>query len=211
MEGFEKQTSLGRICFKSSHFNNSQNASKDFQKSILQHQLNFSFEILIPLEEVNEKSEVKQEGKDEKRRFQSFFDGIRSMHLDNAHQFLCRARLSTLIEKKFLDNYVRRGSFCALSLTEIDHSNSFAIVPEGKLLIRLDKLTYEKFGIDGKKLGFDSSRFQITIDLKQKSFEPGKKNYDRLALCLQKLQPITFICCWEPPTSESELFFFFWD
>ena len=48
-----------------------------------------------------------------------------------------------------------QGKFYALShLSRIDHGNSFAVLPTGKMYLSLDKDTYEQMGLVGSSSTF---------------------------------------------------------
>lgn len=123
------------------------------------------------------------------------------------------------------DEAKNEEGFYALSIGDrIDQHNACCILPTGKMILSVDKDTYEQLGLTGKKSAFSSrlkaNRFSkclsaftctlrqphtlhrsyqkdITIDLTAPSFKPGKKNYDRVRWCLtDRVSPVQMLACY---------------
>ncbi|XP_044782614.1 ribonuclease P protein subunit p40 isoform X2 [Bubalus bubalis] len=59
--------------------------------------------------------------------------------------------LSELITHEFINTFVKKGSCYALTYnTNIDEDNTVALLPNGKLILSLDKDTYEETGLQGR-------------------------------------------------------------
>ncbi|XP_056148774.1 ribonuclease P protein subunit p40 [Lampris incognitus] len=95
-----------------------------------------------------------------------------------------------LLDKDFLETAVFKGSIYGLSYkTRIDEDNTFALLPSGRLVLSLDKDTYEVLGVEGKPSQYSSRRalrYVVTVDLKDASWAPGGKQYQRLLTSLKE-------------------------
>uniref|UniRef100_A0A6I8P3H5 Ribonuclease P/MRP subunit p40 n=1 Tax=Ornithorhynchus anatinus TaxID=9258 RepID=A0A6I8P3H5_ORNAN len=59
--------------------------------------------------------------------------------------------LHELINHEFIDTFVKKGSCYALTYnTNIDQDNTVAVLPTGRLILSLDKDTYEELGLQGR-------------------------------------------------------------
>ncbi|KAK1173671.1 ribonuclease P protein subunit p40 [Acipenser oxyrinchus oxyrinchus] len=109
-----------------------------------------------------------------------------------------------IVEQQFLDLCVKKGSFYALSYnTRIDQDNSAALIPAGKLILSVDKDTYEELGLEGQQSQYSHKavmRHIITIDLTDASFAPGTKKYKRVIWALKEKKPLAcdFLMAWHP-------------
>ncbi|KAF7283445.1 hypothetical protein GWI33_000530 [Rhynchophorus ferrugineus] len=75
---------------------------------------------------------------------------VKSLTDDCEYYKLSNINLSILVNPIFLDNFVRQGSFTALSIgTRIDCDNCVAVTPTGLLILVLNKATYQSFGLEG--------------------------------------------------------------
>ncbi|XP_049801518.1 ribonuclease P protein subunit p40-like isoform X3 [Schistocerca nitens] len=109
-----------------------------------------------------------------------------------------------LINRNFLDAFVRRGELTLLSdNTRIDVDDSIAVTPNGLLILSLNKGTYQQLGLEGRLSFFqrDSDRYIINLDLKASNFGPGTKNYERVFWCLKNCFNVKFdiLLAWDPP------------
>ncbi|XP_047108216.1 ribonuclease P protein subunit p40-like isoform X3 [Schistocerca piceifrons] len=71
-----------------------------------------------------------------------------------------------LINRNFLDAFVRRGELTLLSdNTRIDVDDSIAVTPNGLLILSLNKGTYQQLGLEGRRSFFqrDSDRYMENI------------------------------------------------
>ncbi|XP_012502451.1 PREDICTED: ribonuclease P protein subunit p40 isoform X3 [Propithecus coquereli] len=82
--------------------------------------------------------------------------GILSKELKNLvmeigpYYFVKNLPLHELISQEFINTFVKKGSCCALTYnTNIDEDNTVALLPNGKLILSLDKDTYEESGLQG--------------------------------------------------------------
>ncbi|CAK9802732.1 Ribonuclease P protein subunit p40 [Anthophora quadrimaculata] len=113
--------------------------------------------------------------------------------------------VSELINKEFIEAFVKKGELTLLSIgNKIDLNNSVAITPSGHLILSLLTEDYQKLGLEGKVSFFDRkvhTRCVVTIDLKSENFTPGKKNYERTRTSLKERfnQKFDIIVSWNPP------------
>ncbi|TNM97630.1 hypothetical protein fugu_013876 [Takifugu bimaculatus] len=93
-----------------------------------------------------------------------------------------------LLDRDFLQSAVFQGSVYGLSYrTRIDEDNCVALMPDGHLVLSLDKDSFEVLGVEGKPSRFNhrtKSRLvnnDITVDyLCDGSMAPGGRGYQRL-------------------------------
>ncbi|XP_041625771.1 ribonuclease P protein subunit p40 isoform X1 [Vulpes lagopus] len=83
--------------------------------------------------------------------------GILSKELKNLvmetgpYYFVKNLPLHELITQEFINTFVKKGSCYALTHnTNIDEDNTVALLPNGKLILSLDKDTYEETGLQGR-------------------------------------------------------------
>ncbi|XP_015108974.1 ribonuclease P protein subunit p40 isoform X2 [Diachasma alloeum] len=112
---------------------------------------------------------------------------------------------SQIVDKEFVEAFVKKGELTLLSInTRIDLENCICVTPKGQLVLSLKVEDYQRLGIEGKQSYFDrsrSSRFVVQVDLREETFTPGKKNYERVRKCLEENLEGVFdvIFIWEPP------------
>ncbi|XP_037537886.1 ribonuclease P protein subunit p40 [Nematolebias whitei] len=89
-----------------------------------------------------------------------------------------------LLDKDFMQSAVYQGSVYGLSFrTRIDEDNCIALMPNGRLILSLDKDSFELLGFEGKPSRLDHrscSRFVVSVDLTDSSMAPGGRGYQRL-------------------------------
>ncbi|XP_071769307.1 ribonuclease P protein subunit p40 [Centroberyx gerrardi] len=92
--------------------------------------------------------------------------------------------LHELLDTHFLHAAVYQGSVYGLSYrTRIDEDNSFALLPNGRLVLSLDKDSYELLGVAGKPSACSpraAGRYVVSVDLTDSSMAPGGRGYQRL-------------------------------
>ncbi|XP_078606789.1 ribonuclease P protein subunit p40-like [Branchiostoma floridae x Branchiostoma japonicum] len=111
--------------------------------------------------------------------------------------------LTELINKDFIENFVKKGSLYMLSHnTHIDKHNAYAVLPTGQLLLSVHKDTYEELGLVGQPSQFNRKvkrKFVVEVDLTQDIFVPGKKNYERVKQGFQRTElKADFLISWKP-------------
>uniref|UniRef100_A0A1A7WX32 Ribonuclease P 40 subunit n=1 Tax=Iconisemion striatum TaxID=60296 RepID=A0A1A7WX32_9TELE len=83
-----------------------------------------------------------------------------------------------------LQSAINQGVVYGLSFgTRIDEDTCVALVPKGRLILSLDKDSYELLGIEGKPSRFNHrtcSRFVVSVDLTDSSMAPGGWGHTRL-------------------------------
>ncbi|KAH3766238.1 ribonuclease P [Pelomyxa schiedti] len=118
---------------------------------------------------------------------------VESLHAAASAQwfYTVNCTLWSLVEKTFVDRYVcnKTGSFIALSVgTVLDTGNSCAILPSGHLVLRLERDTYQSFGLVGSPIKRPKekkpSSYLVVINLAEERYHPGAPSYDRIQWCL---------------------------
>ncbi|CAM9450792.1 unnamed protein product [Choristocarpus tenellus] len=135
-----------------------------------------------------------------------------------------RGGLASLLEENFLRSHVLSSCFCAVALNAAsDHGNSFAILPRGRLILFLDRESFQAMGLPGEAApsrprgtskytgggpdrgdsrGWSSkracNRYLSIIDLSAKSFRPGKPLRERVLSCLAqgRVPDADMAVCW---------------
>ncbi|XP_031445174.1 ribonuclease P protein subunit p40 [Phasianus colchicus] len=101
-----------------------------------------------------------------------------------------------LVAHEFVESFVRKGSCYALAYnTRIDQDNTAALLPTGKLILSVDKDTYEELGLQGRPSRYSGKkpmRYIITIDLTDSSFHPDGKKHKRVLWALKEKKPLEF-------------------
>ncbi|KAM4604976.1 ribonuclease P protein subunit p40 [Polymixia lowei] len=99
-----------------------------------------------------------------------------------------------LLEKDFLETVVYKGStYCLSYRTRIDEDNTFALLPSAKLVLSVDKDTYERLGLEGKPSCYSQkpvSRYVVTVDLKDRGMAPGGHGHQRILTALREQLPL---------------------
>ncbi|XP_045472836.1 ribonuclease P protein subunit p40-like isoform X2 [Harmonia axyridis] len=111
--------------------------------------------------------------------------------------------LDELVKPDFLYNFINCGKLHLLSVnTRIDCDDCFAVTSCGKLILHLNKLTFQTLGLEGKLSYFhkrSKDKYIVSIDLK--TLKPEKGYHERVKTCLKKLKA-DVILIWESPKKE---------
>ncbi|KAF6345552.1 ribonuclease P/MRP subunit p40 [Rhinolophus ferrumequinum] len=128
--------------------------------------------------------------------------GILSKELKNlvmetgSYYFVKNLPVHELITQEFINTFVKKGSCYALTYnTNIDEDNTVALLPNGKLILSLDKDTYEETGLQGhpsQYFGRKIMKFIVSIDLMDLSFKPDSKKYERILWSFKEKKPLKF-------------------
>ncbi|KAM3840373.1 ribonuclease P protein subunit p40 isoform 1-T2 [Vipera latastei] len=116
--------------------------------------------------------------------------------------------LHELVTQEFINTFVKKGTCYALTYnTRIDQDNTAALLPTGKLILSVDKDTYEELGLQGHPSlysGKKPMRYIITVDLMDTAFSPENKKYKRIIWALKEKKPLEFdfLLTWQPTGSE---------
>ncbi|KAI0869467.1 ribonuclease P 40kDa subunit [Hypoxylon argillaceum] len=109
--------------------------------------------------------------------------------------------LGQVLEGDFFTQYIKIGNIMMLSEGKVSTDNVFSI-QDGKLIMYLDKETYERAGLVGKPHGAKGARgsqprWVVEYDLRSPSALHGKKGFDRLVYaCKNALNaPTTWLFC----------------
>ncbi|TUE70086.1 Ribonuclease P protein subunit p40 [Bagarius yarrelli] len=88
---------------------------------------------------------------------------------------------------------IKEVRFYALSYkTRLDEDNSFALLNK-KLILSLDKDTYEQLGLEGKPSLYNhriAMRYVVSVDLTDKALIPGAKRYQQVLQSLKERVPL---------------------
>ncbi|XP_055383282.1 ribonuclease P protein subunit p40-like [Condylostylus longicornis] len=73
-------------------------------------------------------------------------------HLNGSFYYIVNdIKLTDLIRKDFIEAFVKRGKFTALNLVEFNEIDDiFAVRPDGKLILIINKDLYQSIGLDGR-------------------------------------------------------------
>ncbi|XP_072267862.1 ribonuclease P protein subunit p40 [Pyxicephalus adspersus] len=123
-------------------------------------------------------------------KLKSMIDGLGSYYLVKdlpLHEF---------ITQEFRDKFLKKGLFYALSYnTRIDQDNAACLLPTGKLILSVEKDTYEELGLQGKQSlysGKKATRYFISIDLLDDGLYPDSNKFQRLRWSLVEKKPLKF-------------------
>ncbi|KAM9667471.1 ribonuclease P protein subunit p40 isoform 1-T1 [Trichechus inunguis] len=124
------------------------------------------------------------------------------------YYFVKNLPLHELISHEFINTFVKKGACYALTYnTNIDEDNTVALLPNGKLILSLDKDTYEETGLQGRPSQYSGRKimkFIISIDLMDLSFNPDSKNCKRTSWSFKEKKPLKFdfLLAWHPTGAE---------
>ncbi|XP_064299605.1 ribonuclease P protein subunit p40 isoform X2 [Phalacrocorax carbo] len=122
---------------------------------------------------------------------------LKSAIADVGEYYLVRnLSVHELVAHEFIDAFVKKGSCYALTYnTRIDQDNTAALLPNGKLILSVDKDTYEELGLQGRPSRYSGKkvmRYIITIDLTDSGFHPDSKKHNRVLWALREKKPLEF-------------------
>uniref|UniRef100_A0A8C5L787 Ribonuclease P 40 subunit n=1 Tax=Jaculus jaculus TaxID=51337 RepID=A0A8C5L787_JACJA len=123
--------------------------------------------------------------------------------------------LHELIAHEFISTFVQKGPCYALSYnTGIDEDDTAALLPNGKLILSLDKDTYEETGLQGhpsRYSGRKIMKFVVSIDLMDLSLNLDSKKSERISWCLKEKKPMKFdfLLAWHHTAGESTMMSYF--
>ncbi|XP_037376629.1 ribonuclease P protein subunit p40 [Talpa occidentalis] len=104
--------------------------------------------------------------------------------------------LHELVAPGFISAFVQEGTCCALSLnTRVDEDSTVALLPSGKLVLSLDKDTYEECGLQGRPSqhsGRSTPKYVVSIDLMELALHPDSKTSQRVAWSFKEKKPLKF-------------------
>lgn len=110
---------------------------------------------------------------------------------DNEYYKIYDCSLIELIQSSFIQNFVKNGKlYCLSAERNCISQNCFAVTPDGVLTLHLLEYIFQTTGLEGAKRPFGF--YEVKIDLK------ALKQYDKLKVCLQKLENFDFYVLWEP-------------
>ncbi|XP_038070339.1 ribonuclease P protein subunit p40-like [Patiria miniata] len=116
-----------------------------------------------------------------------------------------RLPLAELTNAEFVSRFVKAGRLYVLSIGQhIDTHNVAAILPTGRLILSVNKDTYQELGLEGKPSQFEKPRkvtkYSVEVNLVAESFCKGKKNYERVQWCFKDRLDLTFdfLLAWQP-------------
>nr|XP_042716509.1 ribonuclease P protein subunit p40 isoform X2 [Chrysemys picta bellii] len=124
-------------------------------------------------------------------------EALKSVITDIGEYYLVKnLSLHELVTHEFINTFVKKGSCYALTYnTKIDQDNSAALLPTGKLIISVDKDTYEELGLQGRPSQYSGKkvmRYIVTIDLTDSAFDPDSKKHKRVLWALKEKKPLEF-------------------
>ncbi|XP_055608071.1 ribonuclease P protein subunit p40-like isoform X2 [Uranotaenia lowii] len=130
---------------------------------------------------------------------------LESILADSDHYLVRNLSLQALVRRPFVEGFLKRGSFYAVSFrTRLDVDDCVAVTPGGILVLHLNKETYQTLGLEGQLSQFARkrrSKYVVQIDLK--ALQPETKEYSRIVdrLGADDLGRFDFRITWTPPES----------
>eukprot|EP01125_Pyxidicula_operculata_P020879 TRINITY_DN7846_c0_g1_i2.p1 TRINITY_DN7846_c0_g1~~TRINITY_DN7846_c0_g1_i2.p1 ORF type:complete len:419 (-),score=50.25 TRINITY_DN7846_c0_g1_i2:49-1305(-) len=110
---------------------------------------------------------------------------------------LARTSLVNLLSDNFVQSTAKSGMYGVTIGTEIDKGNAVCVLPTGKMIMSLDKDTYQELGLSATKANYPrkgDTRWMVNIDLSHDSFRPGRKLYDRVMWSLtNRVTPVNMM------------------
>ncbi|XP_058444821.1 ribonuclease P protein subunit p40-like isoform X2 [Malaya genurostris] len=122
---------------------------------------------------------------------------------DSDHYLVRNLSLDALVARSFIEGFVKRGTFYAVSFrTRLDTEDCVAVTPNGTLVLHLNKETYQTLGLEGRVSQFARKRntkYVVQIDLK--TLRPESKHYERIRARLGReiLGQFNVQIAWTPP------------
>ena len=112
---------------------------------------------------------------------------------------MAQVPLALFLEPTWMQMYIHTGSLYALSMTHLDAGDTVCLDGQGMLILSLCKDTYQTLGLVGRPCRFSHgasgrmgdrrsgavSRYVVELPLRDPSFVPGKRGYERAKACLQ--------------------------
>ncbi|XP_070517172.1 ribonuclease P protein subunit p40 isoform X2 [Cardiocondyla obscurior] len=132
-------------------------------------------------------------------------DLLNCLSEDTDYYRINELHVSDLLNIEFIEAFVKKGEINLLTIgKKIDLQNSICLTPTGCLILSLLTNDYQALGLEGKPSVFGHklhTRYIVRIDLTNKSFIPGKKNYERIRKALKERLKETFdvIISWDSP------------
>ncbi|XP_053694527.1 ribonuclease P protein subunit p40-like isoform X2 [Sabethes cyaneus] len=124
---------------------------------------------------------------------------------DSDHYLVRNLPLQTLVTQSFIEAFVKRGSFYAVSFqTQLDTDDCVAVLPTGIVILHLNKETYQSLGLEGKISQFARKRnSKYVVQLNLKTLRTDTKHYTRIRECLSRdtLGRFNLQITWTPPDS----------
>ncbi|XP_032504964.1 ribonuclease P protein subunit p40 isoform X1 [Phocoena sinus] len=122
---------------------------------------------------------------------------LKDLVMDSGPYYLVKdLPLHELIAHEFISTFVKKGACYALTYnTNIDEDNTVALLPNGKLILSLDKDTYEETGLQGRPSqysGRKTMKFIVSIDLMDLSSKLDSKKYKRVSWAFKEKKPLKF-------------------
>eukprot|EP01132_Coremiostelium_polycephalum_P007599 gene7599-9343_t len=188
----------GKILFKSYNLNE-EKQEKELKSRIESHWFNQRLELILSIKnkdnddtDKNKKGSLLSKGAisntlNVESEIVSFFNpSAPSCKLSNTF-YQIETTLDVLLDHSFLNEYIKPGGFHAISqLNFIDSGNVVGILPNGKIVLNVDKDTYEQLGLVGKPSVFrNQQKYVITLDTNDKSFQKDSKSYNRIIWALR--------------------------
>ncbi|XP_022108715.1 ribonuclease P protein subunit p40-like isoform X1 [Acanthaster planci] len=120
--------------------------------------------------------------------------------------------LAELTNANFIEKFVKTGRLYILSTGQnIDTHNVVAILPTGRLVLSVNKDTYQELGLEGKPSQFEKPRkvtkYCVEVNLVGESFCKGKRSYERVQWCFKERLDLTFdfLMAWQPNDQDQSL------
>ncbi|XP_011886594.1 PREDICTED: ribonuclease P protein subunit p40 isoform X3 [Cercocebus atys] len=124
-----------------------------------------------------------------------------------AVKYLTKFNPCNNVMKQAYDPHLTGSCYALTYNTNIDEDNTVALLPNGKLILSLDKDTYEETGLQGHPSQFSGRKimkFIVSIDLMELSLNLDSKKYERISWSFKEKKPLKFdfLLAWHNTGSE---------
>ncbi|KYR00540.1 RNase P protein subunit [Tieghemostelium lacteum] len=180
-----------KIIFKRFNIKNEDHYNK-FSSTVHGHWFNQKLQMILPIkDDGNVKSKGSLLSKINTNRLSieneviKYFSGDSTYHKENLFYYQIECTLDLLLEDNFIKEYIKGGGFYGISqFNFIDSGNVVAFIPDGKIVLSLEKDTYQQLGLVGKKSSIrNNNRYIVTLDTHD--FQSTSKNYQHIITCLR--------------------------
>ncbi|GIM17125.1 hypothetical protein Vretimale_19654, partial [Volvox reticuliferus] len=164
---------------------NLKHAKEDLEKTVADHLLNHAIQVQLPYytvdKELQEELDVQL---------------VTMLPPDEGYQVI-RACLADILARVLNTAVISEAdaSFQALSLADrLESNHAIAITPDGKLHMAIDSEIHARLGLTGLHSPSNKDRYNVSLDLRTKSLQPGQDRYAQvLAKVRTSIPPQAFI------------------
>ncbi|GLI60808.1 hypothetical protein VaNZ11_002914, partial [Volvox africanus] len=164
---------------------NLQHGNADLEKTVTEHLLNHAIQVQLPYDTVDKELQEELD-----------VQLVTMLPPDEGYQVI-RASLADILAQ-ILNSAVileEDATFQALSLANrLESNHAIAITPDGKLHMAIDSEIHARLGLTGLHSPSNKDRYNVSLDLRSKSLQPGQDGYAQvLAKVRSGIPPQAFI------------------